>query len=285
MVGLDDPSDGTARRTAVRSDRPGGPPRRYGGRTASSRCRNGASGVSVVPLRHAGVEHVTWLGAGRHPRLIPLLTETTTTGGYVLRGYDRVAALLQDAGVPPPRGASGDQRSRQLCPRCGARSGCPGGRGAERGRRPARAGPGTRCGATRAAPGRRGLRHRPHRSAARAAPPSPDRGIHTRRDHCDSPGSALTIRPSRPATAGPPRRGPTGHRSGRLRPARPITPGAPRAGRRRRPGPRGPRWRRWRWVGIEGGPNGLWLSRAVTAPGACLLSGHLESSLIRRRDP
>ena len=37
----------------------------------------------------------------RHPRLIPLLTETTMTSGSVLRGYDRVAALLRDAGVPP----------------------------------------------------------------------------------------------------------------------------------------------------------------------------------------
>ena len=36
-----------------------------------------------------------------HPRLIPLLTETTMTSGSVLRGYDRVAALLRDAGVPP----------------------------------------------------------------------------------------------------------------------------------------------------------------------------------------
>ncbi|SDD30841.1 transcriptional regulator, TetR family [Geodermatophilus telluris] len=36
----------------------------------------------------------------RHPRLIPLLTETTMTGGPVLRGYDRVAALLRQAGVP-----------------------------------------------------------------------------------------------------------------------------------------------------------------------------------------
>ena len=37
----------------------------------------------------------------RHPRLIPLLTETTMTSGSVLRGYDRVAALLRDSGVPP----------------------------------------------------------------------------------------------------------------------------------------------------------------------------------------
>ena len=43
----------------------------------------------------------------RHPRLIPLLTETTMTSGSVLRGYDRVAALLRDAGVPPARYSSG----------------------------------------------------------------------------------------------------------------------------------------------------------------------------------
>jgi AcrR family transcriptional regulator len=36
----------------------------------------------------------------RHPRLIPLLTENTMTGGPVLRGYDRVATLLRGAGVP-----------------------------------------------------------------------------------------------------------------------------------------------------------------------------------------
>jgi Tetracyclin repressor-like, C-terminal domain len=35
-----------------------------------------------------------------HPNLIPLLTEHTMTGGSVLRGYDRVAALLALAGVP-----------------------------------------------------------------------------------------------------------------------------------------------------------------------------------------
>ena len=35
-----------------------------------------------------------------HPNLIPLLTEHTMTGGSVLRGYDRIAALLLQVGVP-----------------------------------------------------------------------------------------------------------------------------------------------------------------------------------------
>ncbi|HTI21584.1 MAG TPA: TetR/AcrR family transcriptional regulator [Kutzneria sp.] len=35
-----------------------------------------------------------------HPNLIPLLNEQTMTGGSVLLGYERVAALLRLAGVP-----------------------------------------------------------------------------------------------------------------------------------------------------------------------------------------
>ncbi|WP_158550682.1 TetR/AcrR family transcriptional regulator C-terminal domain-containing protein [Geodermatophilus sp. TF02-6] len=47
----------------------------------------------------------TWLRSYRralaeHPSLIPLLTEQTMTAGSVLRGYDRVAALLGGAGFP-----------------------------------------------------------------------------------------------------------------------------------------------------------------------------------------
>lgn len=37
-----------------------------------------------------------------HPNLIPLLNEHTMTAGVVLAGYDRVAALLRQIGVPAP---------------------------------------------------------------------------------------------------------------------------------------------------------------------------------------
>jgi AcrR family transcriptional regulator len=48
----------------------------------------------------------TWMRSYRHqlaahPTLIPMLIEQTMTAGAALRGYDRVAALLASAGLPP----------------------------------------------------------------------------------------------------------------------------------------------------------------------------------------
>lgn len=66
------------------------------------------AGIELPPLDGSDwVEQIAqWMRSYRwalaeHPNLIPLLAEQTMTAGSVLSGYDRVATLLQLAGVPP----------------------------------------------------------------------------------------------------------------------------------------------------------------------------------------
>jgi AcrR family transcriptional regulator len=66
------------------------------------------AGITLPPLDGSDwVEQISqWMRSYRralaeHPNLIPLLAEQTMTAGSVLFGYDRVATLLQLAGVRP----------------------------------------------------------------------------------------------------------------------------------------------------------------------------------------
>jgi AcrR family transcriptional regulator len=66
-----------------------------------------AADVALPPLDGTdwGTQVAAWMRSyrrslARHPNLIPLLIEQPMTSGAALRGYDRVAALLSDAGHP-----------------------------------------------------------------------------------------------------------------------------------------------------------------------------------------